>query len=151
MLNSELIDVGKSIIFRMGSAELSGVRYYYAINRLSYNGSLSALLAESNSILPYRLDMEIGAVTEFLLEKYPKTTIVKYDYNYYGPIPIEFYSNDHCVDGYVFTQYPVNTTEDYSSVLKRGNIFLLQASPLIWRELSKKNIKRSNIIIKKIG
>lgn len=147
MFSKELIDDTKSILFRIGRVDRIGVLQYYAIKRLQFNGPLQELKEETKTFLPYRLDMEVSGVADFLKENYPNTAIIKYGYTYYGPTPINFYANDHCVDGYVFTQSPVSNTEDYTSVLRRGNIFLLQASPLIWRELSKKDIKRSNIVI----
>lgn len=146
MLSKGLIEENKSIIFRMGVfLNPKGGIQFVPIKKFYQDKSVDDLCTEVTSLLPYRIDMEIREITDHVSTQFPNTAFVKLDYSYYGPYPIEYHANDHVVRGYLITQHELTDANDYRWILRRGNIVLLQASSLIWSNLSRRKITHRNL------
>lgn len=137
-----LTDSDFSIVFRISATvEGDGVRYY-PIHKIKYKKPLEVTRKEMIKTLPLRIEQEFKKIEDFVISKYSNVLFVKHDYAYYGPYKVEYESLNHTVQGYVFANSDLTVTKN---LLARGNIFILESSPFIWRDLSKKKISQGTI------
>lgn len=147
MISKKTIEENGAIIFRMGASidpEQNRI-IYHTLSRYYHKSSAKSLCSELLNLLPYRISMELLQIRDFIVTKYPNSIVLPASYGYFGPYPIQFNSLDHQVSGWVMTTSEPKNEKDTTCLLSRGNIFILNASKLVWRELSKQDITSKNL------
>lgn len=136
------VDSDYSIVFRMSATMTEqGVRYY-PIHKIKYKKSIDQSRKEMVRMLPVRIERELQEIQDFVSSIYDSVMLVKMEYTYFGPYKIEYESLNLTVQGYVFTRGDL--TKD-GSLFSRGNIFILESSPFIWRDLSRNKMTPNNV------
>lgn len=139
------IDSKSTILFRLGISVYDYGICYHPIRLHRYLKPLEDSRKEMTENLPDRLEQELKEIEEFVEDRYKNSFFLKHDYDIYGPYKISYDVLDHSVEGYMYSMSKLSSKK--LNPLMRGNIFLLESSPFVWRELKKNKILANSIKI----
>ena len=138
-----ITDSDYTIVFRVGLGAEGKSIHFRPIKKIKYHKPLEEAKREMVKYLPIRVTSEMREIESFVLSMYPNTMFIQHNYMYFGPYKIEYETQDQAVQGYVFSNEDLH--EEGTSILTRGNIILLESSPIIWRDLGRRKIVNSNL------